>query len=65
TLIASGFIAGGALMGVLAAIIRFAGFNFVNEEWFESAGSQWLGIVMFGALCGYMVWHTLKAKVEE
>ena len=65
TLIASGFIAGGALMGVLAAIIRFAGFNFVNEEWFESAGAQWLGIVMFGALCGYMVWHTLKAKVEE
>ncbi|HPS30886.1 MAG TPA: oligopeptide transporter, OPT family [bacterium] len=65
TLIASGFIAGGALMGVLAAVIRFAGFNFVNVEWFESNGAQWLGMVMFGALCGYMIWHTLKAKVEE
>lgn len=65
TLIASGFIAGGALMGVTAAIIRFAGFNFVNEHWFESNGAQWLGIVMFLALCGYMIWHTLKAKVEE
>ncbi|MDX9804346.1 MAG: oligopeptide transporter, OPT family [bacterium] len=65
TLIASGFIAGGALMGVTAAIIRFAGFNFVNEHWFESNGAQWLGIVMFLALCVYMVWHTLKAKVEE
>ncbi|MGI6394684.1 MAG: OPT family oligopeptide transporter [bacterium] len=65
TLIASGFIAGGALMGVTAAIIRFAGFNFVNKEWFESNGAQWLGIVMFLALCGYMVWHSLRAKVEE
>ena len=65
TLIASGFIAGGALMGVTAAIIRFAGFNFVNEHWFESNGAQWLGIVMFLALCVYMVWHTLKAKIEE
>ena len=65
TLIASGFIAGGALMGVTAAIIRFAGFNFVNEHWFESNGAQWLGIVMFLALCGYMIFHTLKAKVEE
>jgi len=65
TLIASGFIAGGALMGVLAAVIRFAGFNFVNVEWFESNGAQWLGMIAFGALCGYMIWHTLKAKVEE
>ncbi|MCQ2221513.1 MAG: oligopeptide transporter, OPT family, partial [Prevotella sp.] len=30
TLIASGFIAGGALMGVVSALIRFAGFNPIN-----------------------------------
>ncbi len=65
TLIASGFIAGGALMGVLAAILKFIGLDFFMAEWAESNGAQWLAIVMFLALCGYMIWHTLKAKVEE
>lgn len=65
TLIASGFIAGGALMGVLAAILKFVGLDFFMAEWAESNGAQWLAIVMFLALCGYMIWHTLKAKVEE
>ena len=65
TLIASGFIAGGALMGVFAAILKFVGLDFFMAEWAESNGAQWLAIVMFLALCGYMIWHTLKAKVEE
>lgn len=65
TLIASGFIAGGALMGVFAAILKFVGFDFFMAQWAESNGAQWLAIVMFLALCGYMIWHTLKAKVEE
>ncbi|MBO4711704.1 oligopeptide transporter, OPT family [bacterium] len=70
TLIASGFIAGGALMGVAAAIIKFAGFDFfevcpIMEKWAKSDYSQWLAIVMFFLLCCYMVWHSLKAKVEE
>ena len=65
TLIASGFIAGGALMGVLAAILKFVGLDFFMAEWAESNGAQWLAIVMFLALCGYMIWHTLKAKAEE
>lgn len=65
TLIASGFIAGGALMGVLSAALRLFEFNFVNHKWVESAGAEFLGLAMFGALCGYMILHTLKAKVEE
>ncbi len=65
TLIASGFIAGGALMGVFAAILKFVGLDFFMTEWAESKGAQWLAIVMFLVLCGYMIWHTLKAKVEE
>ena len=65
TLIASGFIAGGALMGVFAAILKFVGLDFFMAEWAESNGAQWLAIVMFLALCGYMIWHTLKAKAEE
>ena len=65
TLIASGFIAGGALMGVFAAILKFVGLDFFMSEWAESKGAQWLAIVMFLVLCAYMIWHTLKAKVEE
>jgi len=65
TLIASGFIAGGALMGVISAVLRYAGIDLVNKEWFESHAAEALAIVMFGALCGYMIWETLRAKKEE
>lgn len=65
TLIASGFIAGGALMGVISAILRFGGINYVNAEWFESHSAEILALVMFCALCGYMVWESLRAKPEE
>ncbi|HOP49211.1 MAG TPA: oligopeptide transporter, OPT family [Ignavibacteriales bacterium] len=65
TLIASGFIAGGALMGVISAILRFAGFNWVNNEWFESHAAELLGLLAFIALCIYMIWDSLRAKVED
>lgn len=65
TLIASGFIAGGALMGVVSALLRFGGINYVNPEWFESHSAEILGFVMFIILCGYLIWESLRAKVEE
>jgi putative OPT family oligopeptide transporter len=66
TLIASGFIAGGALMGVVAAVLRFSGINFVNEAWFESHSAEILGLVMLIVICVYMVWDSLRAdKVEK
>ncbi len=65
TLIASGFIAGGALMGVISAILRWQGFNWVNPEWAESHSAELLGIVMFAVICGYMIWDSLRGKVEE
>jgi len=52
-------------MGVFAAILKFVGLDFFMTTWAESKGAQWLAIVMFLALCAYMIWHTLKAKVEE
>jgi putative OPT family oligopeptide transporter len=64
TLIASGFIAGGALMGVLSAILRYLGYNWVNTEWFESHSAEVLGLVMFLLISLYMIWDTLKAKKE-
>ena len=65
TLLASGFIAGGALMGVVSASMRFGGINLMNEKWVESAGAEWLALVMYGAVIGYFVWDSLRAKVEK
>jgi putative OPT family oligopeptide transporter len=65
TLIASGFIAGGALMGVISAILRWQGLNWVNYEWAESHSAELIGFVMFAILCAYMIWDSLRGKVEE
>lgn len=65
TLIASGFIAGGALMGVVSAFLRFEGFNWVNLEWSESHSAELIAIVMFALLCVYMIWDAMRAKTEE
>ena len=59
-LLASGFIAGGALMGVISAILRFVGFDWVNEEWLAKDGSQWLGLGMYALLLIYFTISTLK-----
>lgn len=65
TLIASGFIAGGSLMGVVSALLKFGGVNFINQEWFESNAAGILGFVMFLVICGYIIWDSMRAKVEE
>jgi putative OPT family oligopeptide transporter len=65
TLIASGFIAGGALMGVVSALIRFAGFNLSAKEWMESAPAEYLALVMYIAIIAYIVWDSLRAKEEN
>ncbi|KAF0142142.1 MAG: oligopeptide transporter OPT family [Stygiobacter sp.] len=65
TLIASGFIAGGALMGVVSMIIRAAGANWVMAEWAESHSAEILSFVMFCLLCLYTIWDSLRAKKED
>ena len=65
TLIASGFIAGGALMGVVSAILRWQGFNWVNPEWAESHSAELFAIVMFAVICVYMIWDSLRGKPDE
>jgi putative OPT family oligopeptide transporter len=62
TLIASGFIAGGALMGVISVIIRSTGANWLMTEWAESHAAELVGIIMFMVLCIYMIWDSLRAK---
>jgi putative OPT family oligopeptide transporter len=65
TLLASGFIAGGALMGVVSAGLRFGGIDLMNAAWEDSNGAQWLALVMYGALIGYLIWDAMRAKVER
>ena len=60
TLIASGFIAGGALMGVVSALLRFAGFDFINQAWLDNPFSQGLSLIAYGALIYCLVRFTKK-----
>ena len=65
TLLASGFIAGGALMGVVSAIIAFTGAELTIGGWAGSMGAEYLGIVMYAAIIAYFIWHSRRAKIGE
>lgn len=65
TLLASGFIAGGALMGVASAALRFGGLNFVNETWLHNNLSEVLAVVMYILLIVYLGYSSLKAKKDD
>lgn len=65
TLLASGFIAGGALMGVVSAVLRFGGINLLNTEWMESNGGELLALGMYLLIIFYLAWDSLRAKKED
>jgi len=60
TLLASGFIAGGALMGVVSAAIRFAGVEFDNAAWLANSWSEILSLVMYVLLILFLVKYSMK-----
>ena len=62
TLIASGFIAGGALMGVVSALLRFGGFNPVNESWLANPLSEVCSLIAYILLIAYFIWATKSKK---
>jgi hypothetical protein len=77
TLVASGFIAGGALVGVLAALLKFleesAGLAIVPDLTrvtlfgigaFLQSWGNWLGIVLFLVLGAYVYWDAHKERPE-
>ena len=67
TLIASGFIAGGALMGVVSAVLKFA-----NVDWFLSGwnaigangtcGAEMIAIIPFLAICAYLTYASMRKE---
>lgn len=60
TLLASGFIAGGALMGVVSAALRFFGANFMMSAWAASPGAEWLSLGMYVMLIGFFIRMVLR-----
>ena len=59
TLIASGFIAGGALMGVVSAILRFAN---VDAYMTPSPWTEPIAIIPYTAIIVYMIYAALKTN---
>jgi putative OPT family oligopeptide transporter len=61
TLIASGFIAGGALMGVVSAILKFAKVDWFMNAWntvapgHVASGAEAIAILPLIAICAYMI----------
>ena len=60
TLLASGFIAGGALMGVVSTCIRFAGFEYNNEM--SEGALQAVGLIIYLLLIGYLIKASMNAE---
>lgn len=64
TLLASGFIAGGALMGVVSAGLRFADINLINNEWLQNSLSEAASLVAYALLICYFIKATKNVKLK-
>ncbi|WP_455096796.1 OPT family oligopeptide transporter [Prevotella jejuni] len=64
TLLASGFIAGGALMGVVSALLKFGGIEVDYSSWWENHLSELLSLVAYAALILYFILATKLSKKE-
>lgn len=64
TLIASGLIAGGALMGVVSAILKYFEVDLMLMSWQGSAGAEILAVLVYVALIAYVIWDAKRARVD-
>ncbi len=68
TLVASGFIAGGALMGVLSAILKFAQVDWFLDGWNTvlpgrvASNAQAIAILPLVAICAYMIYASMRRE---
>ena len=68
TLIASGFIAGGALMGVVSAILKFAKVDWFMNAWntvapgHVASGAEAIAIIPLICICAYMIVSSLRKE---
>ena len=59
-LLASGFIAGGALMGVISALLRFGGIQFDYETWWANPLSELASLIAYILLIIYFIKATKR-----
>jgi uncharacterized oligopeptide transporter (OPT) family protein len=65
TLLASGLLAGGAIMGVLSAILKYAGVEpTFMADYIGSPMYNILAVVMFAGLCVYLVLHAMHTEKQ-
>ena len=62
TLLASGFIAGGALMGVVSALLKFGGIEFDYDAWWANHLSELLSLAAYLLLIAYFIVATRPGK---
>lgn len=62
TLIASGFIAGGALMGVVSAALKFGGISFDYSAWWNNPWSEVLALALYALLVVYLIKASMKTS---
>jgi len=62
TLLASGFIAGGALMGVVSAALKWQNVSFDYDAWWQNPSSELISLGMYCMLIIYMVRSSMRAK---
>ena len=62
TLLASGFIAGGALMGVVSAALKWQDVGIDYRDWWNDPASQLLSLGMYCILIIYMIRASMRAK---
>lgn len=62
TLIASGFIAGGALMGVVSAILKFAGVDMMQQKWLATSSANLVTLLVYLAIIAYFLFASLRVK---
>ena len=63
-IVSSGLVAGGALGGLVSAVVKIMGANWFMQEWSETPGATYIAIVVYLGLC-FMVWKiAMKGKAQ-
>lgn len=65
TLLASGFIAGGALMGVVSAALQFGEIHLTIPGWGTTIGAQWLSLLMYLCLILFLIKYSMGAGRQK
>ena len=52
-------------MGVVSAILKFAGKDFFAKEWAETGSAQAVAIVAYLAVAAFLLFSSLRAKAPK